>query len=660
VALGLAQLLTLPLPGIRLISLAVATVVMVANTPYLRDITNAVITVGFGLSFIGIWLWDGVPGLPRLLPQHWYLVGAIAIFSLWVIRTLWRRRHQELADIYAVACDRWAIAFCAVELLSLTLHSVYIYQGFDKSGVLYLGAIGITLLAIVYRTWRERADIAFYAIGWCLELLTAEVLGFGERSVIRIAIANIALGLSTQLFGEWWRRRHQLKRLPNSWHVLPIMYGVLGAVLRVNTFANWTGLSSLGIALILIGVGRRRREFKPLIYLGIFGISFSAYELLSYQLSQASGGAIGDGLIALSALGATIMYAYRILSPWLINYLCITVEELNIIAHLHWALSSSLLIGAISTPIAINRLLGLGIGIFLIRYAIFQGKGLTQSPIATVWNLTKGEIWVYLGLLEVAFMRVYWRETAVGQFITGPLRPWNVAIACVFAYFLYILPWENWGWLKRPWQQAAYIVPLVILWETRFEVYPISLLLTAGFYLFLAKAANKFWLTYISVALVDWAVFRWFLGLHFTDSLWYVTPIGLSLLYAAQFDPYFKHQQTKKSRHFLRILGSGLICGWAILFHQDTAWIPGIFSLIAIFAGLGLRVRAFLYVGTATFFITSIYQLVIFSLRYSFIKSVVALVVGIIMISIAANFETRREQLNSILRNTSDEFQEWE
>jgi hypothetical protein len=333
---------------------------------------------------------------------------------------------------------------------------------------------------------------------------------------------------------------------------------------------------------------------------------------------------------------------------------------LKVIAHLHWVLSSSLLIGAIATPIAINRLLGLGIGVFLIRYAIFQGKGLPQSPIATGWNITTGEIWVYLGLLEFAFMRIYWRYTAVGQFITGPLRPWNAAIACVFAYFLYILPWENWGWLKRPWQQAAYIIPLIILWETRLEVHSISLLLAAGFYLFLAKTANKFWLTYISVAIFDWALFRWFFDLRLTDALWYVTPIGLSLLYAAQFDPYFKQQQTKTSRHILRTLASSLICAWAILFHQDTAWIPGIFSLIAIFAGLGLRVRAFLYVGTATFFITSIYQLVIFSLRYSFVKWIVSLVVGILMISIAANFETRREQLNSLLRNTSDGFQGWE
>ena len=257
-------------------------------------------------------------------------------------------------------------------------------------------------------------------------------------------------------------------------------------------------------------------------------------------------------------------------------------------------------------------------------------------------------------------MRIYWRETAVGQLLTGVLVPWNGAIACVVAYFLYILPWESWGWSKKPWQLAAYIIPLIILWETRLHVYPITIAIAAGYYIFLAKIRENIRFTYISVALIDWALFRWFAKLHLTDTLWYITPVGLSLLYIAQVDPHLCLPDYKTSRHYLRLLGSSIICGWAILFHQESAIVPGIFSLIAIFAGLALRVRAFLYVGTATFFITSIYQLIIFSLRHPFFKWVIGLLVGVVLISIAANFETRRAQINSLLRNTNGGFQEWE
>ncbi|MEH1862117.1 MAG: DUF2157 domain-containing protein [Nostoc sp.] len=658
-AVIVAQLLTLQLPGIRLIGLAVGAGLMFANTHYLRNQVSAVITEGFVLSFIGALLWTGVPGLPRLAVAGWFVAGAIATLSLWLARTVLNRRGNELAVIYAAASDKWAIALCGLELLSLTLHSVLIYQGFTTSGFLFLIATAIALAAIVYRSWREPTNWAFYGIGWCLELLIAQVLGLGERSIIRIAIANIALGLIAQLVGEWWRRRHQLERFPSSLHILPLIYGAFSILLRLDIFTEWTGLYSLGAALIVIGVGRRRENFKPLLYLGIIGVSISAYELLFYQMSQASGGALGDGLIAMSALGASIMYAYRILSPRLVSYFRLTPQELKRVAHIHWVWSSCLLMAAITTPIGINRLVGLATGVFLIRYAIFQGRNSCTSP-SFFGGITIAEMWVYLGLLEVAGMRIYWRETAVGRFWAGPLVPWNGAIACVVAYFLYILPWESWGWSKRPWQQAAYITPLIILWETRLQTYPITLVLAAGFYIFLAKVGENIRFTYISVALIDWALYRWFDSLHLTDALWYVTPIGFSLLYIAQVDIQLKLPEYKISRHLLRVLGSGLICGWAILFHQNTAWIPGIFSLIAIFAGLALRVRAFLYIGTATFLITTIYQSVIFSLQYSFLKWVVGLLVGILLIYIAANFETRRAQITSLIRSAIDEFQSWE
>ncbi|MBH8555966.1 DUF2157 domain-containing protein [Nostocaceae cyanobacterium CENA357] len=658
-AAGMSQTLTLPQPETRLIGLAVAAVVMFVNTRYLRNQVTAGITVGFGLTFIATLLWEGLPGLPRLTIAGWFVVEAIAIFSLWLGRTFLNRRGDQLATLYAQASDQWAIALCSFELVTMTLHSTLIYWNVVTPGIFYLAATAITLGAIAYRSWREPTNWAFYGIGWCLELLIAQVLGFGEHSVIRIAAANIALGLLTQFLGEWWRRRYQLERLPSSFHILPLIYGAFSVLLRLNTFTEWTGLYSLGVALIIIGVGRRRENFKPLLYLGIIGVSISAYELLFYQMLQASGGALGDGLIAMSALGTSIMYAYRILSPWLVSYLRLTPQELKGIAHLHWAWSSCLLMAAIPLPIGVNRLVGLATGVFLIRYAIFQGRNSRTSP-SILGGITRAEMWVYLGLLEVAAMRVYWRETAVGKFWAGPLLPWNGAIACVVAYFLYILPWENWGWSKRPWQQAAYIIPLIILWETRLQTYPITLVLAAGFYIFLAKVSENIRFTYISVALIDWALYRWFDSLRLTEALWYVTPIGLSLLYIAQVDTQLRLPEYKAARHILRMLGSGLICGWAILFNQDTAWIPGIFSLIAIFAGLALRVRAFLYIGTATFLITTIYQSVIFSLQYSFLKWIIGLLVGILLIYIAANFETRRAQITSLIRSTIDEFQSWE
>jgi hypothetical protein len=655
-AVGVSQLLTLPLPGIRLIGLGVGVgvnvAVMLVNTRYLRNQIYAGTIIGFGLSFLTALLWEGVFGLIKLTISGWFVVTALTILSLWLWRGVLLRKVTELAIIYAVASDKWAIALCTIELSALTLHSSLIYQGIIKTEYFYVITTAIILVAILYRSWGQSKEAAFYGIGWCLELLTAEILGFGEHSVMRIAIGNIILGLTTQLFGEWWRRKHQLQTLPNSFNILPLIYGAFSVIFRLNTFADFTGFCSLGIALILIGVGRRREAFKLLLYFGIIGLSISAYELLFYQMSLSRGGVLGDGLIAMSALGTSIMYAYRILTPWLISYLCLTPRELKNIAHIHWAWSSILFLSAITLSIQINFSIVLGTGLFLVRYAIWQGRENSQE--------TNQEVWVYLGLIEAGIIGIYLQSLPIGRTISEQLLPWNGAISCLFAYFLYILPWGRLGWSKIPWQRTAYVLPLIILGTTGLKTYPITLIIVAAYYIFLAKAATQIRFTYISLILIDWALFTWFNDLNLRDSLSYVIPIGLSLLYIAEVDEQLKLSTIKPLRQSLRMLGSGLICGWTILFYQNLPFIPGVFSMITIFAGLGLKVRAFLYVGTGTFLITSIYQLVIFSLSYSFLKWIVGLLVGILLIYIAANFETRRTQITAILRNISDEFANWD
>jgi hypothetical protein len=675
ISLCLSQLLTFPLIKTRLIGLGVAAVLMFVNTGYLPSQEFALISVGFILTFIGVVFWEGIPGLPLLSISGWFVVSSITVFGLWVTRKYLLSRtiqnstnnstntKNSLSAIYVEATNKWGCILFGIELLALTLHSVGVYQGIFAADIFYIVAASITLLSIIFRSWNEPSNWAFYGIGWCLELLAAEALAFGGRTTIKIAIANIALGLASQLFGEWWKRKHRLQELPNSFHVLPIIYALFSVVLRFNTFTSWTGLYTLAVALIVIGVGRRRQGLKPLLYLGLIGVSFSAYEFLFYQMLQAEGGAYGDGLIAMSALGAIIMYVYRILSPWLIQYLRLTKAEIEAVAHFHWGWSSFLLLIAIISPVEINRFIGLGTGTFLARYAIFQGKlsnSSTNSPTNSIPGFKESENWVYLGLLEIAAVGILLRDLPVGQLFAQQLLPWNGAIASIVAYFLYVLPWQRWGWSKTPWQNAAYVLPLVIVGITWLQIYPITLLITAGFYCLVARINNYFRFAYISVVLIDWALFKWFYNLHFTNELWYVATIGLSLLFIAQFDPELKLPQQKNNRHYLRLFGSGIICGSAVIFHQDTGLIPSLISIIVIFAGLSLRIRAFLYVGTGAFLMTAIYQLVILSLRYSFMKWVICLCVGIIFISIAANFETRREQLNSLLSNTSNEFHEWE
>lgn len=649
VALVMTQLLTLFIPGARLISLGVAAGLMLVNTRYLRQLPVAVISVGFSLSFGGFLVWDKIARFARISGVDWLVLGAITCTSLWLFRS-WAhrlvrvRQASPLLEIYAKATDGWAIALCSLQLILLTLHSLLVfYWRVVSPEVPVLIACLITMGAIAYRM-PQPASWSIYALGWSLEIFTVEVLGLiGNSSHLNLAIANLALGLLAQLAGDWWSRKNALVKIPHSWHIIPLLYGILGAVLRWGTFTSWTGLSSLALALIFIGIGRRCEEFKPLIYLAVFGVSVSAYEIL-YQ-SQAL--ATNAELIAMAALGTSIMYAYRVLSPWLIQYLHLSRAELKVIAHLHWAWSSCLLIAATAYPVASSMILGFGIGAFLIQYAIVQGRNHPQP--------NTGQVWVYLGFLEAYGLRLYWLSTPVAQLLGGSLVPWKSAIASVFAYFLYFLPWETWGWSKRPWQVAALIVPLIAIGETPNASHPVSVLIVAGFYVLLAIVNRQIRFTYISAVLIDWVFLRWFWYLELSEPLWYVIPLGLFLLYIAQVDPMTQ----KQARHFLRLLGSCAICVVALWSNQSSGLLTGIISVLLIFAGLGLRVRAFLFVGTITFLVNAFYQLGILIFDYPFSKWVIGLLVGIAFIWIAATFETRREQITALLRNWISELQTW-
>jgi hypothetical protein len=657
IALIFAQFLIFTFPGYRLIGFGFAAVLMLVNTYYLVELAAAVIGVGFGLSFVAA----AMDRLGFVSGWDWAIAGAIAVLSLWLLRSLIVRfssrlpESSQLAEIYDRALDAWATLLAGLLLTTITFYSFDFYAGSTLSSPAsaeVLAAILVIMAAIIFRSLRQLSPLAIYALAWSLELLTAVGLSFVDRTTINLAVANIALGLFTQLLGDWWRRRHRAQTILPSIHFIPLVYGVLGLIFRSHTFANWTGLTVLGASLIAIGIGRREQEFKPLVYLGLMGVSVAAYESLLYQLFQTPGGVFGDGLIVLATLGTTLTYIYRILSPWLSNYLHLTNAELKIFTHLHWVLSSGLLIWASAHDIKSSLSLGLVTGALLVQYAFWQGR----NNLDRQW----AEIWIYLGWLEAFGLRLYWINTPLVKYISGPLEPWKVALTSLFAYFIYILPWENWGWSKKPWQVIASLIPIVAILESPAKFYPTSLLIAAAFYVFLAWERQEVRFTYVSVAIIDSIMLRWFWQIGLAQPEFYVTPLGLSLLYITQFDRSLKLPAEKPLRHTLRILVTALICGIPLLTQQSHGLVAGGFSLVVIAAGLALRVRAFLFVGTAVFLINVFYQLVVLIFDYPLIKWAIGLAFGIVFIWIAATFETRRNRISALVQHWVVQLQSWD
>ena len=661
-AVIIGQALTFWQPDTRLIGFGLGTVLMLVNTRVLSrgnssrpplergEVAAAAITVGFGLGFIGCGLWETIPEMSSV---DWLLVVAIALNCLWWLRAVIIYRNTPLASVYVPAADGWAIALCGLELGGLTVHSVWVYQELLPASITGVVAAGLVLGAIAFRGWRRPTEKVAYTFAWGLELFVVEIFGFAAESVIYLAIANLILGLTFQLLGDWWQRKTGRENLPPFCQVIPLVYGIFGTVLRQDTFTNWTGLTTFALALIFIGVGRRKAAFKALVYLGVVGISLALFEMLFYQVFELPK---GEQLVAFATLGASVMYVYRLLASWLGDYLGFEEWEVKNIAHCHWGIGSLFLISATGYPIVASKFLALGTGIVLSRYAIFQGKNNRNSEV--------GELWVYLGVLE-AFAILLFVVNLLS--LTEIFLPWAGAIASLIAYFIYFAPWQDWGWENRPWRLVALVLPVGGLIATNLGAelgsngWYLSVAIAAVFYGLMARLNRQIRLSYISVVLINWAVVVWLgeIGGNL-NSLIYATSSGLSILYFAQVEPNLKQPENRENRHLWRVMGSGLICVVALFEAGWTGLIPGAISLATIFVGLGLRVRAFLYVGTATFLVNGFVQLAILGSIYSFLKWAIGLVVGIILIWIAATFETRREQIAALLQNWIGELENWE
>ena len=258
-------------------------------------------------------------------------------------------------------------------LLILTRHSFSVYWDIVSFSPMILITEGILFGGMSFRYFSSPSILAFYALGWNLELIMAEIVSLKDSNLINLAIINLFLGLAIQLFGDYWGKRNQIT-LSRHWHIIPLLYGSIGTALRWGTFTRWTGLLTLALALLLLGIGRRKDEFKPLLYLALVGISISAYETLFYQFSLFDEQSINNSFILMSALGITIIYGYRLLFTPLKSYLNLNEQELSLVTHCHWLGSSFFLVIASFFPMKETNFLGLATGILLLQYSLFQGR----------------------------------------------------------------------------------------------------------------------------------------------------------------------------------------------------------------------------------------------------------------------------------------------
>jgi hypothetical protein len=142
--------------------------------------------------------------------------------------------------------------------------------------------------------------------------------------------------------------------------------------------------------------------------------------------------------------------------------------------------------------------------------------------------------------------------------------------------------------------------------------------------------------------------------------------VSLSILYITEVDPYFRSGSKRRQKHWIRVLASGLV-GVTALYQTEVSESILVFASVAvaigilfIFVGLILKVRAFLYVGTATFVLQILRVLWLFISANSLLLWAVGIVLGLAFIWVAATFESRRSQVSSRLASWTSALKTWD
>ncbi|ERN43171.1 hypothetical protein KR51_00000630 [Rubidibacter lacunae KORDI 51-2] len=649
VAAGFASILVLPLPGARIASFAVATLLLVLLARLNRSRWLAPLHVGYVIAFAA------ACSSELLHDADWLLFGPIASASLWVWRDRWQAR-RGWRQAYARAADGWAIAGCVLMLFVLVWQCfvIYLFPSASGSGQA-IAATAILAVAVVWRSRTQPSNWTVMAVAIAAELLLVEGVLLATRadpvSEIRLSAATVLLGIATLFVTEWLLAEQSGRWRLSGVKFAPLVYAVLSVLWRSSQITATTGLLTLGAAIVAIGVGRRMAN-KALPYLGFNGIAIAWYELVLYQLLQGSGGSPADAWVLLATVAVTMAYGSRLLGlagqRHAVALLNLTVGELQAIAHVHWGMGSALLgLAAIYAKVGPTpRLTPLAIVLWalLALYALLQGRAHCDG-------------WIYVAICEVgiAFIhaRSVWTELAV-------LDPHLLAIASVLAVAFDVVPWARLGWRQQPWQWSALVIPAVAAVATTSAVAKPSLVLAAVAYAWLAWRHRNWRISYGSTIAAAWVLWQWGEELG-AGQLWFAAIVAAALLYLAQVDPGLRSPVGRAPRHGLRVLGSAIVCGTAFLHNSGAiGLVPGAIAVGFVLAGIGTRVRAFLFVGTGFLLLTIGDQALVSVFRYAFFKWIIGIVVGIALIAIAADFERRRVQLSAAVRHWLAELATWQ
>jgi hypothetical protein len=659
IAIPAMQLVSLPVMPTRLGGFLLGTLLLALNAQRIQQLFSVAMPLGFGLCLLGAGLWEvGLQDAPARLA----VLVPLSSAGLVGIRHGLLGRRAPLTVLYRRALHAWSLALdsaLAFVLGSMALGNLAAQPLFKTAlpQSLRVGA-GVMVVATLYRLLLNPTAGGLLGLALFLESAIWVGANYLKQPLDAIAIGSLLAGWGIFFAHGVVRRLNwgpESFRFHEIWRGIPIGYGVLGLLWGHHDFEAHTGFYTMAVALLVLAVGRQRSGLRGVTYCAIAALSFGAYELLVYQLQQIGGDHSGDALVLFGLLATGVALGDRLLTRWSEKLLKLTRNQFLPVAHLHWLFATVFLGTALVLPMSrLGEGLWAGNMLVLAGYALQVGR---QWPGVADFGI--GQILAVIGF-------------GLRQLLPlSQLLHWGAAIATGLALILYAIPWRRWGWPPQLRQRLPLVLPIVGVVLTLPGVGLSSLLLAGAWYIWLGQRIRWIRLSYLGLVLADWALYRLVDKLVGITPIWLAMGAGGTLLFIAQVDPALRlsddrgpvGDHRKELRHWLRCIAFGLIALTALVefdAHLLGSALTVVGAILLGIAGLGLRMRAALYVGTLTFVIKVLRILWLFVASESFLLWALGIILGLALIWIAATFESRRSQAIAALNYWSDALEEWQ
>ncbi len=574
----------------------------------------------------------------------------------------WTTVMDSLAFLILTFMGIWMFSrvFIAPEELSITL---------VLTSLICQILISSSLFLFLYRRFPMYWTVLLYISGlfasWWASMLTGL---FGGAFILTTALYSAVWYTLIRLKSKMREAFEKIKlafseeersKLLKTVNVLMYCNTALALLLAFVGIKSIWGIAAIFMMAVIYFFSAFDRKRKGLGYLTIVISSLGCFAALSAFLSVKNYGwtiTLPFGLLSLS-----LAYLWEILGVWMrkrrkgMDFFSEPCKWMGIVFTAVAFIFIVSFVPNIPAPGATNFQATVGL-------LVLAGLAIFYLWIAWVFQ-TEALVYIAEVALAVAFAFLRITTQWFGGGIFGEFWPFIiVGISFVTVGLSYALQKLKLLLYVRPSYYTAVLLPLIPLIGAWFigTGTGIQTLLGMGiFYSVISYVRHQKRYGYIAVAIFNIALQVFFIwrgirfGLH---PQVFVAPIGITLIGIAHLN---RHQMDKKALRFLRSFASAVIYASSIAeFKTFGGLAPPIIlaglCVLGILAGIALRIRPFLYLGTAFLLVDIFIQIISVGRANTWIWWISGFTFGLILFILFALFERKREQILTLIKSLKD------